>query len=187
MARDAMRVDETMLQFRHAVIAAGAEPVRLGITGAHLLASSEQFLAMGIRPSRIVFVGGGYIGAEFSHLAPRAGARVTVLQHGPRMVAPFEPDLVAMLMDRFRALGIDVRTRAAMEAIESRGGGVFVHARTPEERLAVEANLAVHAGGSAPDLAQMNLAAADIASENGRLRFLQSTSNPEVYAGRGRR
>lgn len=60
-----------------------------------------------------------------------------------------------------------------------------MHARTPEAPLAVEADLAVHAGGRTPDLAQMNLAAADIASENGRLRlneFLQSVSNPAVYA-----
>jgi glutathione reductase (NADPH) len=185
VARDALRVSETTLQFRHAAIAAGAEPVRLGISGEHLLASSEQFLAMDALPSRIVFVGGGYIGAEFSHLAARAGARVTVLQHGPRMLAPFDPDLVAMLMDRFRALGIDVRTRAAVEAIESRDGGVFVHARTPEGPLAVEADLAVHAGGRAPDFSALNLAAADIASENGRLRlneYLQSVSNPAVYA-----
>jgi glutathione reductase (NADPH) len=185
MARDALRVGETTLQFSHAVIATGAEPVRLGIRGEHLLATSEQFLAMDALPSRIVFVGGGYIGAEFSHLAARAGARVTVLQHGPRMLAPFDPDLVAMLMDRFRALGIDVRTSAAVEAIEPRDSGLFVHARTPEGPLAVETDMAVHAGGRAPDLAALNLAAADIASENGRLRlneYLQSASNPTVYA-----
>jgi glutathione reductase (NADPH) len=185
VARDTLCVGEMTLRFRHAVIAAGAEAVRLGVSGEQFLASSETFLAMDALPARIVFVGGGYIGAEFSHLAARAGARVTVLQHGPRMLQPFDADLVAMLMDRFRALGIDVRVGAAVEAIEQHGGGLFVHARTPEGPLTVEADVAVHAGGRAPDLAALNLAAADISSENGRLRlngFLQSVSNPAVYA-----
>ena len=39
--------------------------------------------------------------AEFSHLAARAGAQVTVLQRGPRMLPNFDPDLVGWLMPPF--------------------------------------------------------------------------------------
>jgi glutathione reductase (NADPH) len=125
-------------------------------------------------PSRIVFVGGGYIGAEFSHLAARAGARVTVLQHGPRMLAPFDPDLVAMLMDRFPRDWHRCPHQGGGGSHRVARRGVFVPARTPEGPLAVEADLAVHAGGRAPDFAALNLAAAEIASENGRLRLNES-------------
>jgi glutathione reductase (NADPH) len=185
VARDALRVGADTLRFRHAVIAAGAEPVQLGIGGEHHLATSERFLDLDSLPARLAFVGGGYIAAEFSHLAARAGAQVTVLQHGPRMLEGFDPDLVAMLMGRFQALGIDVRTGATVEAIEPRGDVFLVHAGTLEGNLTVDADLTVHAAGRAPDLASLDLEAAGVAVEKGRLRlneFLQSVSNPAVYA-----
>jgi glutathione reductase (NADPH) len=49
----------------------------------------------------------------------------------------------------------------------------------------VEADLVVHAGGRVPDLVPLDVAAAGIAVEGGRLKlngFLQSVSNAAVYA-----
>jgi len=62
------------LHGRHILIATGAEPLRLGIPGEEHLIDNEAFLAMESLPRRIVLVGGGYIAAEFSHIAARAGA-----------------------------------------------------------------------------------------------------------------
>jgi glutathione reductase (NADPH) len=185
VARDAVQVGGETLAFRHAVIAAGAEPVRLNIEGERHLATSEQFLDLDQLPPRLVFVGGGYIAAEFSHLAARAGAQVTVLQRGPQILERFDPDLVAMLMERFRALGIAVRTDTAVAAIERRGETFLVHAQTQGKTLTTEADVVVHAGGRAPDFAGLDLAAGGIAEERGRLRlneYLQSESNPAIYA-----
>ena len=53
---------------------------------------------------RIALVGGGYIGAEFSHVAARSGARVTVLQHVERMLPGFDPDLTPVEEDTDRIL-----------------------------------------------------------------------------------
>jgi glutathione reductase (NADPH) len=180
---DALRVGGDTLRFRHAVIAAGAEPVPLGIDGEQHLVSSERFLNLEALPARLVFVGGGYIAAEFSRFPARTGGQVTVLQRRPHMLPAFDPDLVEMLMERFRALGIDVRTGATAEAIEPHGRSVAVRARTPKGMLTIEADRAVHAAGRAPDFASLN--PADIATEKGRLRlneFLQGVSNPAVYA-----
>lgn len=49
-------------------------------------------------PKRIVLVGGGYIAAEFSHIAARAGAQDTFLQHGERVLNGFDADLVGWLI-----------------------------------------------------------------------------------------
>ena len=185
VARDAVRIGGDILTFRHAVIAAGAEPVRLGIQGEQHLATSEQFFDLDQLPQRLVFVGGGYIAAEFSHLAARAGAQVTVLQRGPQILERFDPDLVAMLMERFRTLGIAVRTDTAVAAIERRVDTFRVHAQTQGGTLMTEADVVVHAGGRAPDFAGLDLAAGGIAEERGRLRlneYLQSESNPAIYA-----
>ncbi|HVL75892.1 MAG TPA: FAD-dependent oxidoreductase, partial [Noviherbaspirillum sp.] len=100
-------VNGQALEAKHVLLATGAEPVKLGIPGEQHLVDNEAFLALEKLPPRIVLVGGGYIAAEFSHLAARAGAQVTILQHGERMLKHFDPDLVGWLMESFASLGID--------------------------------------------------------------------------------
>jgi len=175
----------TPVEARHVLIAAGAEPLRLGIPGEEHLIDNEGFLELERLPKRIVLVGGGYIAAEFSHIAARAGAKVTIFQHGERMLKHFDPDLVGWLMDKFRDLGIDVRTDAEVTAIEKSGEGYRVSADGSDGEMTVEADLVVHAAGRGPALTDLDLAAAGIKHENGRLvlnAHLQSVSNPTVYA-----
>jgi glutathione reductase (NADPH) len=132
-----------------------------------------------------VLVGGGYIAAEFSHIAARASAQVTILQHGERMLKQFDPDLVAWLMDSFGALSIDVRTKTTVEAIEKTGNTYRVLAASGSAKLEIEADLVVHAAGRAPALEMLDLGAAGIEVERSKLKlnaFLQSVSNPAIYA-----
>jgi glutathione reductase (NADPH) len=97
-------------------------------------------------------VGGGYIAAEFAHIAARAGAKVTVLERGERMLTRFDPDLVGWLMEKFSEIGIEVQTGTAVEAIERVGSGFRVRARAKSREIAIDADLVVHAAGRAPDL-----------------------------------
>lgn len=173
------------IEARHILVAAGAEPVRLGIPGEEHLIDNEDFLDLATLPQRIVLVGGGYIAAEFSHIAARAGAKVTILQHGQRMLKHFDPDLVSWLMDKFRELGIDVRTEAEVTLIERAGEGYRVAAKGPDGGMTVDADLVVHAAGRKPALGGLDLDAAGVTHEDGRLvlnEHLQSVSNPAVYA-----
>jgi hypothetical protein len=71
LRRNVLKVENESLEARHFLIAAGAEPVRLGMPGEEHLATHEDFLNLQKLPSRIVLVGGGYIAAEFSHIAAR--------------------------------------------------------------------------------------------------------------------
>ncbi|NUO73749.1 MAG: NAD(P)/FAD-dependent oxidoreductase [Frateuria sp.] len=184
--RNTIQVGQDRLEAKHVLIAAGAEPARLQIPGEEFLIDNERFLALPELPRRIVLVGGGYVAAEFSHIAARAGAQVMILQHGERMLKEFDPDLVGWLMDAFRELAIDVRLRSKVEAVEQVGSAWRVRFSTPDNGLqSVEADLVVHAAGRVPALAGLDLGAAGVAVEKGRLQlneFLQSTTNPAVYA-----
>jgi glutathione reductase (NADPH) len=183
--KNTLEVDGQALEARHILIASGAEPAALGIPGEAHLITNEGFLALDTLPRRIVFVGGGYIAAEFSHIAARAGSEVTILQHGERMLKHFDPDLVGWLMESFSAVGIDVRLKTSVEAIEKTEHGYVVHASSESRKERVDADLVVHAAGRKPDFAPMDLFAGGIAVIDGRLQlndYLQSTSNPAVYA-----
>lgn len=178
-------VEGRTLEAKHIVIAAGAEPVALPIEGFEHLALSDDFLELEVLPRRIVLVGGGYIGFEFAHIAARAGAQVTVLNRGVHPLAGFDPDLVALLLERTRALGVDLRLDHEVKAVRKRGDAFEVEAQCADDRVTLAADLVIHSGGRAPALAALDLDAAGIAHEHGRLRLdahLRSTTNPAVYA-----
>jgi glutathione reductase (NADPH) len=183
--RNTIDAGGSSLEGRYILIAAGAEPVKLGIPGEEHLVTNEQFLELDDLPKRIVFVGGGYIGSEFSHIAARAGAQVTVLQRGERTLTQFDAELVGWLMESFRVIGVDVRTRTSVQTIEKRGNIFRLQAASAGQNLEVDADLVVHAAGRGPALEGLDLGAAGVHTEKGRLKlneYLQSISNPSVYA-----
>jgi len=182
---NSLSIGESEVQARHVLIASGAGPVRIGIPGEEHLIDNEEFLRMEELPARIVLVGGGYIAAEFSHIAARSGAAVTILQRGPRLLPQFEPELVEWLMEAFKAIGVDVRTNTEVVAVEEGGGSFIVHTENGGQKGSVAADVVVHAAGRTPALDHLDLRAGGVAVEKGRLllnEYLQSVSNPAVHA-----
>ncbi len=180
-----VEVGSEVLEARFILIAAGAVPVKLGIPGEEHLVTSTEFLELDALPERIVVVGGGYIAAEFSHIATRAGSKVTVLQRAERMLRAFDPDVVRWLMEKSREIGIDVSLRTRVDRIERRPAGFVVYASVEGKIESFDADLVVHAAGRVPELGPLELNAAGIDTEQGRLRlndYLQSVSNSAVYA-----
>lgn len=179
-------VDGIRIEARNIVLACGAEPVSLGIPGQEHAITHEEFLSLEELPERVVFIGGGYIAAEFSNIAALSGAQVTVLQRGERMLTGFDPDLVGWLMASFRAMGITVETRAEVAAIERSGSELNVRFASATGATSIAADLVVHAAGRRPQLQALDPETGGIAvDEHGRLRlneWLQSVSNPAVYA-----
>jgi glutathione reductase (NADPH) len=147
-----LTIGDTVLTGRHVLIASGAMPITLGIPDEAYLTNSTEFLSLEQLPSRIVFVGGGYISFEFAHIATRAGSQVTILHRGSRPLEHFDVDLVASLVEATRQEGIEVQLNTEVTAVESRENHLFVHMDTDSGPQVVEADLVVHGAGRAPDL-----------------------------------
>jgi glutathione reductase (NADPH) len=181
-----LRVGDETLVGRHVVLAAGARHAPLGIAGEEYLTTSTEFLDLDQLPRRVVFVGGGYIAFEFAHVAVRAGAEVSILHRGERPLERFDADLVARLVEITRDLGVDVRVRTTVTAVEKRGNELVVDARGTEGMTEVAADLVVHAAGRVPEIDDLGVDVAGIErAENGGVavnEHLQSVSNPAVYA-----
>src|ERR1700724_3680787 len=107
---------------------------------------------------------------EFSHIAARAGAKVTVLQRAERMLTRFEPELVGWLMEKFAEIGVEVRTGTVVEAIDRGRNAPRWPARAGSKAITTEADLVVHAAGRVPDLDGLNLSAAGVAVAEGPSR-----------------
>ena len=179
------------------LIATGSKPAKMNIPGGeeHII-TSDQFLELDELPPNIAFIGGGYISFEFAYIAARAGTKVTILHHGKRPLAKFDPDLVDMLLKRTRELGIDVQLQTEVKAINKTASStlgnndnsnLIVHTSSIDGREnTIETNMVVHGAGRVPEIEVLNLQAAGIEyDQHGGIKvneYLQSISNPAVYA-----
>jgi pyruvate/2-oxoglutarate dehydrogenase complex dihydrolipoamide dehydrogenase (E3) component len=104
------------LTTRAIVIAAGGAPSGPPIPGIEAVGYVTSDTVWGLRelPRRLVVLGGGPIGSELAQALARLGAQVTQIELLPRLLPREDPEVSAMVADRFRAEGIDVRldTRA---------------------------------------------------------------------------
>ena len=171
---------------RHVLVATGARPMDLPIDGREHLVHSDHFLDLAELPRRIAFLGGGFISLELGHVASAAGAEVAIVEQMDRPLAGFDPDLVDILAERTRAMGIDLRLGTEVEAIERGAGGLRVRARRGGESIALDVDLVVHGAGRVPAVDGLGLEAAGVDFDEKRgvtvNRRMQSVSNPAVYA-----
>ncbi|GAA1748603.1 NAD(P)/FAD-dependent oxidoreductase [Aeromicrobium alkaliterrae] len=72
-------------------------------------------------PASLAVLGGGPIGLELAQAFARFGSEVTVLQHGPRILAPEEPEASEVLTGVLRAEGITVLTDTEVSTVTHDG------------------------------------------------------------------
>ena len=180
-----IEVDGTPYDADRYLIATGARPRPLDFPGHEHLIDSTDFLDLDALPARILFVGGGFISFEFAHLAARAGSTVVIVDRGERPLKAFDPDLVELLVDRGREVGVDLRRPATIAAVERGHLGYTVTLARAGVRETIETDLVVHGAGRVADLAALGLDAAGVGwGERGVSvgGHLQSTTNPAIWA-----
>lgn len=180
-----LRVGESELAGEHILIATGASPRQLNVPGEEYVMTSEGFLNLEELPSRIAFIGAGYISMEFANVAAQAGAEVTVIHRAARPLKQFDPDLVGLLVQAARQRGIQFQFNTEVTAVEKRTDAHRVIGESNEGEVHVSADLVVHGAGRVPQLSDLNLAEGNVAAAPGGVRvnaYLQSVTNPRVYA-----
>jgi dihydrolipoamide dehydrogenase len=109
------------------VIATGSSPVELPALpfGGSVLSSTEA-LALTEIPEALVIVGGGYIGLEIGTAMRKLGAAVTIVEAAERPLPLYDADLTRPVVQRLKALGIDILTGARARQLLEDGRGVLV-------------------------------------------------------------
>jgi glutathione reductase (NADPH) len=181
---NAVTVGGETLEAKHIVIATGSRPRRLPFPGAELMITSDDVLRERRLPASVVFVGGGVIALEFSHVYARAGVKVTILEALPRLLGNMDVDAVAQLRRETARIGITIHTGIEIRQIERAGGRLRVVYEEGGSEHAAEADRVINGAGRVPFLDDLDLVAGEIAAEQERIAteaYLRSASNPAVY------
>jgi pyruvate/2-oxoglutarate dehydrogenase complex dihydrolipoamide dehydrogenase (E3) component len=108
---------------RGIVVNTGTEPAVpsiLGLAGTPYWTNREAIETEQV-PESLIVLGGGAVGAELAQVFARFGARVTVVEAGPRLVPVEEPEAGDLLAGVFEREGIVVRTGARAERVSHDG------------------------------------------------------------------
>ena len=114
-------------------------------------------------PEHLIVLGGGYVGAEFAQAFRRFGSRVTVVEHGPQLMAREDPDVAEAVRGIFAEDGIDVVLGAATKAVAGRSGDrVRFQIETPHGERTLEGSDLLVAAGRTPNTHGIGLERAGI-------------------------
>ena len=181
-----LSVEGKTVKTKKIVIATGNKPMPLKIPGAELMLNSDDFLELEKLPESMIFIGAGYIGMEFAHIAARLGVEVTVIDTEPRPLSNFDEDMVAHLTEASEAIGIKFIFNAKASKVEKLRKYLRVTAETKNgEEISAKAELVFNTAGRVPSIDELELEKGNVAFSNKGItvnEHLQNTSNPSVYA-----
>lgn len=180
-----LSVEGKTIKAKKIVIATGQKPMELKIPGREYLKVSDDFFELEELPESIVFVGAGYIGMEFAHIAARCGAKVTVIEFEDRPLGPFEADIVKHLTQASEALGIEFIFNAKVSAVEKLQKNYRVSFVKNNKTQTVTSGIIFNTAGRVPSIDDLDLEKGNVAFEKGGIsvnEFLQNTTNKNVYA-----
>jgi len=129
--------------------------------------TSRSALLLTTFPSSLIIIGGGVIAAELGQMFARLGTRVTILEHGARILSNLEQEPVLAVQQALRDEGIEIRTNTGVCGVARHGEGVEVTVETSGARKGFRAEKLLVAVGTAPASAGIGLEKAGV-EVNGR-------------------
>ena len=156
-----------------------------GLKGNPYVYTSEGLLNLTELPSRLVIIGGGYIGVEFSSIYASFGSKVTILQDGDIFLPREDEEIAGAVRESLESRGIRVMTGVKVKALEQAGGKALVAVDNGKEVQKLEAEAVLVATGRRPNTAGLNLEAAgvEIGPRGGIITDDSlTTTAPHIYA-----
>jgi pyruvate/2-oxoglutarate dehydrogenase complex dihydrolipoamide dehydrogenase (E3) component len=185
ITRDTVLAGEQRIKARRFVIATGSSPLVPPIPGldkVHYF-TNETIFDNRERLEHLIVIGGGPIGLELAQAHLRLGSRVTVIE-AAQALGKDDPELSALVLERLKAEGLDIREGTSIESISGGTRLIDVHLAEGDKTTVLQGTHLLIAAGRKPNLAGLNLEAAAIKYGEQGIRVSKGleTSNGRVLA-----
>ena len=180
-----LSVEGKTITAKKIVIATGQIPRELKIPGREHALISDDFLNLRQLPETMLFIGAGYIGMEFAHMAARFGVKVTMIDTGERPLHNFDEDMVGYLQNASKELGIKFIFNAKVVEIEKLRKNFRVTADQDGKEISETVELVFNTAGRIPSIEKLDLEKGNVSfSKKGVLvnKHLQNTTNKNVFS-----
>jgi len=131
-------------------------PPMPGLEGSGYLTNSS-IMDVDFLPEHLVIIGGSYIGLEFGQMYRRFGARVTVIEKAPQIIAREDSDVIEAVTTILRDDGVTIETGAECMQVEKRGTGIAVKLDCAGSPREVEGSHLLLAVGRVPNTDDLGL------------------------------
>jgi dihydrolipoamide dehydrogenase len=175
------------LSFAHAIVASGSRPAipaSLKLDDARVMDSTSA-LELPDVPTRLLVVGGGYIGLELGTVYQALGSEVTVVEALPRLLNGADPDLVRPLQQRMQRRFQAIRLNNKVEKMEARKDGIAATLSDAEGTKTELFDRVLVAVGRRPNTEQLGLEHTKVAlSPQGFVQVDRQlrTAEPRIFA-----
>lgn len=169
------------------VIDTGLSPALPNVTGLDAVPHLDNVSIMELErlPKHLLILGGGYVGLEFAQMFRRFGSEVTIIQHGPQLLAGEDADVAEEIAKLLREDGIKILLDMKATSASAQGATIRLIVSNGFETRTIEGSDLLVATGRKPNTEALNLAAAGItADEHGFIPVNErlETDMPGVFA-----
>ena len=169
------------------ILCVGGHGRRLEFPGSEFTLTHSDVWNLERLPKSIVIVGGAATGCQLASIFSSFGAKVTLLERGPRLLAFEDEALSSTMTDAFLRHGITVVTGIGdIERVDKRNGSLEFHVNIDGKSNLIETEAVLMAVGWIGNLETLNLEAAGVKTERGYVvvnDYLQSSSEHIFAAG----
>ncbi len=175
------------IEFANAIIATGSVPHLLPIKGIDLpqVITSEQLLEVERPPKRLVVIGAGPIGVEMAQIFAAFGSQVTLIEAGPRILAPVDEEIAIALQPHIQRQGIALEFGAQVLGISSNGNSARVEYRDAAgAQHEVDAESVLDSTGRTPNVDGLGLDRTAVRVDHRGIKVdaKLETDEPGIYA-----
>ena len=174
------------VNFKHAVIATGSQPLRPPIDGIEnpRCVDSTGLLAVGEIPKRLIVLGGGVIGCEFASIFSHFGSEVTIVEFLDHLVASEDSDAIAALERAFKKAKIALHLGAKGTKVEDGADGITLHFEKAGAAGSVTGDLILVATGRGATVEDLGLEGIGVEFDRKGIRTDASrrTTVPNIFA-----
>jgi dihydrolipoamide dehydrogenase len=181
-----VKVNDSIIKAKNILIATGSSPRIRPIRGIEegfksgFVITSDDFLDLDSLPSKVLIIGGGYIGIELATMFRKAGSEVMIIKSSNKFLPALDPEIGEALPKYLKNIGVEVRFSTSVTKIDPENKRVTLS----NGEVINDVDKVIIASGREPNIHGLNLEGVGVEVKDGAIVVDEHmrTSIPNIYA-----